>query len=709
MNAYIKMAIVLLTLGLSPFMLLSQERTDTPAVTDSVANDSIGESGISRYLEEIVVKADAVIRDGNTIKAYPTKRDRSMTPDIVGILANMSLPEIVVNPMGGPVRTIGGETVEIFVDFMPVSGDDLKSIRPQDVERIDIIRNPEDPRFQGKPVVANYIMKKYEYGGYTRLHTEQNVLIYSGDLTAFSRMTYKRMTFDLTAGSYYYDCDTRKGTEGEFRYLFPDLELTKKSTISSSHANLSNPRVRFRAAYNHGGTSISNDIGFSYVKNDGFSEGETEYSDLYGREKYRTTSDFIIKRLYWNGIYNFMLPNDFYLSLYGNSNWVLNDDYSEYASGNNPPIVNDNSENRFSLNGGAGAGRQFGKMSITASAEVNWEHDRMDYRSMMNQSVTNSSLTVNPDLSLGFEFGKLQLYPNAHASWKLQRVNDYADARWAGGVEIPIAFRLDRRQFLYISPAYDMTAPSVASLSPVIVRQTLTDAVTGNEHLGYTSRVNGEVAYSYYFGPWLTAAVDIMAKHEMSPIIPIYTPGTAPDLGHVMIRGFENNGTMTRIDANISLRGNYLNNRLQVYLWAYGGKAIRTGLYARQRWMSKFYASVTYNISSFRISAFYHSPYRDCTPVADYMHSSSYGITGAWGWKDLYVEVGAYNMFGKSGIESTSTWYGNNYHGTEMTLGALKSTPLISCKITYSFSYGKKTDRSDELKELEKGTGNFLK
>lgn len=229
MNAYIKMAIVLLTLGFSPTIVPAQEKAASTAVTDSVVTDSINEPGISRDLEEIVVKADAVVRDGNTIKAYPTKRDRSMTPDLVGILYNMALPEIVVDPTGGSVKTIGGENVDIFVDFVPVSEDAIKSLRPQDVERIDIIRNPEDPRFAGRRIVANYIMKKYEYGGYTRVNTLQNVLLYSGDLTLFSRMTFKRMTFDLTAGSYYYDCDDREGAEGEFRYRFPDMELTKKA------------------------------------------------------------------------------------------------------------------------------------------------------------------------------------------------------------------------------------------------------------------------------------------------------------------------------------------------------------------------------------------------------------------------------------------------------------------------------------------------
>ena len=124
--------------------------------------------------------------------------------------------------------------------------------------------------------------------------------------------------------------------------------------------------MRFRAAYNHAGTSISNDVGFSYVRNDEATEGETEYSRLYGNEKYRTSSDYSIRRLYWNGNYSFQLPNDFALYVNGNSNWVLNDDRSEYASGDNPAIINDNSENRFSINGGVNAGKQFGKFSVGA-------------------------------------------------------------------------------------------------------------------------------------------------------------------------------------------------------------------------------------------------------------------------------------------------------------------------------------------------------
>ncbi len=111
----------------------------------------------------------------------------------------MNIPDVIVNPITKEATSAGGETISMFIDFLPASAQQIREIRPQDIERIDIIHSPDDPRFQNARVVANYIMKKYLYGGYTKVDGTQKFMPYYGNYGLYSKFSYKKMTYDLSA------------------------------------------------------------------------------------------------------------------------------------------------------------------------------------------------------------------------------------------------------------------------------------------------------------------------------------------------------------------------------------------------------------------------------------------------------------------------------------------------------------------------------
>ncbi len=63
-----------------------------------------------------------------------------------------------------------------------------------------------------------------------------------------------------SAGTYHYEDCHRKGSEGEFLYRFPDLELARRAFSLHLTANSLEPQSEIRATYNHSGTTISNDM-----------------------------------------------------------------------------------------------------------------------------------------------------------------------------------------------------------------------------------------------------------------------------------------------------------------------------------------------------------------------------------------------------------------------------------------------------------------
>lgn len=122
------------------------------SVAPGISSSDTDSLGIKGYdLQEVVVTAKNVIRKGNRIELYPDKRDRRFAAGGADVLHNMNIPEISINPQNGSVTYADGEAVSMFIDFQPASTQQVADLRPQDIERIDIIRSPEDPRFQGGP------------------------------------------------------------------------------------------------------------------------------------------------------------------------------------------------------------------------------------------------------------------------------------------------------------------------------------------------------------------------------------------------------------------------------------------------------------------------------------------------------------------------------------------------------------------------------
>jgi len=113
----------------------------------------------------------------------------------------MAIPQLSLS-IGDNVTTASGKPVDIFIDYLPASEQDLAGMRMTDVKKVEYYDYPDDPRFDGKAHVVNFVMQKYEYGGYVKALGWENTSN-TGQLSLFSKLQYKRMTFDIAAGYFY--------------------------------------------------------------------------------------------------------------------------------------------------------------------------------------------------------------------------------------------------------------------------------------------------------------------------------------------------------------------------------------------------------------------------------------------------------------------------------------------------------------------------
>ncbi len=178
----------------------------------ALAQNEVPDSIMNQELNEIVVEADRMHMTVNKVSYSPTKQQRNASANGTMLLQQLAIPQLTVDALSGIVTMNTGEPVTFFIDGVPVSENDVADMNTRDVIRVEILDHPTDPKFRNSAHVVNYIMQKYEYGGYTKLNTTEMFLsCFSSYNTLNSKMVYKKMTFDARA-YYQYTNSNHNGT-----------------------------------------------------------------------------------------------------------------------------------------------------------------------------------------------------------------------------------------------------------------------------------------------------------------------------------------------------------------------------------------------------------------------------------------------------------------------------------------------------------------
>lgn len=176
--------IVFFILTLLPFMVWGQ----------TIDEDTIASI---HSLNEIVVEAQMQRTSAKSSTYLPGKNQKNAAQNAVSLLGLMSIPEIDIDPVSNVVKTAAGEDVSIFIDFVPATKEDLQGMKTTDVKKVEYYHYPSDPRFQNTRYAINFIMQKYEWGGYTKINADKSFGVNRTEAYLYSKMTYKAMTFDI--------------------------------------------------------------------------------------------------------------------------------------------------------------------------------------------------------------------------------------------------------------------------------------------------------------------------------------------------------------------------------------------------------------------------------------------------------------------------------------------------------------------------------
>ena len=228
-------------------------------IAQTEAPDSIK----TQNLDEVVVEAQLQRTNAQKSTYIPTVKQKNASQSGADLIDQMGIPQLKVT-LGNSVETNSGKPVAVFIDFIPATENDLKAMRMSDVKKVEYYEYPSDPRLQGNPYVVNYIMAKYEYGGYVKGFNHTNLLSSSEQLLGNVRLQYKKMTYDLMGYGWGMTND-HYGSELTETYRLPQpdgsvKEFDRYSNTTSSKERRQQYFTAFKATYNSDKIQASSQI-----------------------------------------------------------------------------------------------------------------------------------------------------------------------------------------------------------------------------------------------------------------------------------------------------------------------------------------------------------------------------------------------------------------------------------------------------------------
>lgn len=682
------------------------------SAANSMAQTAQTDTIKTQELDEIVVEARNQ-RLGAQVSTYiPTDKQKNASQTASDLLNRMAIPQLRVSP-SSEITDLAGKSVDVFINFLPASENDLEGMRMQDVKQVEYYDYPADPRFQGKAHVVNFIMQKYEYGGYVKaygLETTGN----SGQMSLFGKLQYKRMTFDVATGvSYINQSHTGRDTYETYRLPQPDgaTEVFERNSIQE------NARIRkrkfwptFKATYSTDKITIQNVIGANFNHLPICNEtGYITYSpEVAARTDYSDNSTDRVNSLSYKGYWNFILNDKNTLTFFP--------EYAYSHTGTNSLYIEENVGRYY--NAAKDDSHQFSGNLIYSHSFGGWGNLNTMLQSIIISNSTSYSGTANikddahtyrvgPGLKYSISKGNLYGMVGLGLHWDRQEYLDYKEISAAPWIDFSLQYSMNdhhsiRSEFHHVKPI-----PSSNYRSSAIIKSNPLMSYTGNPNLvsyksydagvNYSFIPNNRFSISAFASTWI---VDNRYVYDYEPtptgiLRTIKQPGGSFSKwtygAYATIRLFNRNLQLTAQINGISVNNGEPYNLIKTHF--------------------EFAFQANYYLNNWTFSGLYYSPrgYPDGCMVGTWMKKKSYYMLQA-GWSDSCWNVQLRLAdFAKWNWESNeSIMHSQYYDKTEQTY-SINDHAFAQLSVTYTFGFGKKIKHGDEASQQSGVNSGILK
>ncbi|MDE6332064.1 MAG: outer membrane beta-barrel protein, partial [Muribaculaceae bacterium] len=559
-------------------------KADSLVVADSVNTETL-------ILSEFTVegRTQKVIKHG--VEYTPDKQSKKFAQDANTLLMRMQIPTLSISPISMEVKTLAGEGVSYFIDYRPASAQDISGLLPKDVERVQVLDYPEDPRFQSSAHVVNFIMRKLEWGGYTKINAMGKTLASDfGSLNVYSKFAYRKWTFNAYAGG---NMSHNNKNESFHEEAYRDIDFGGRHFDELKRYTVDNPGNAVKrnsqwaglaALYQKGNNWMFHSVSFSRNA----SPSNRSETDVYFSDD---TSDNIVSTTQnhsqsistgANGSYFFALPSDNTISATWTMNYSANRRFSGYALNGFRPITNDARESVFSPTGDISYSKKFLTYNTFRVSAMTYNSI---YRTNYFGSYTGQQDLVSSENMLFLEYMRnwtcgLYLYSRVGFSYVHGRVNGVSTLnQWNPRLGLQLQYRINSKNSASIDFWWGNSHPNPSTTNTAIVQVDELNWIQGNPNLKNTLFVSSSASYNFI--PTNKFALSAVLKYEGNPdkqALEYYTLGGHDGLIHRTVNSGSAHEYSARVQGSLKL----FNNSLFVIANVAARKVVLTGIDAQQ-------------------------------------------------------------------------------------------------------------------------------
>lgn len=680
----------------------------------SVQADEPQDTTNAHALEEVTVEARAATADAQGLTFTPSKRIKESAQNAYDLVRLMQMPQISVGP-GGDMKTVSGGELSIYVNGLPASPEELSSMKTSDVLKVEYLDHPADARYQGKAHVLNYVLRQYEWGGYTRI-TGGGVALNKGAGWAdlFSRFTHGRMTYDFYA-QYQYINSHHEGTLSRetfgLRRDGEPLNAVRSTDVDYSRFRRTRVPLTLRALYNTKRFQMTNELGFSYTDIPANLQSGRLGIDIMRNADYRFSDSQTARTrsVKYSGFGILTLREGLSLSFRPYFSYTHAANGSLYSTDNpaDRPIIRDNREQSVNTGLQLAISKQFARgLGISGGILGFYSYNKVHYLGTV--SFIDRLPIYGFEPYFRFTLSKKKIYLSAHASyrWHEQELNHVKKVQMFPRLDLYAAFSPSSSHRLSAAAYIASTSADINNLSAGVQRSNEFLYVTGNPGLKEWYAIYWNMAYTWIPSNRLSASAFANYYCNFSPAVNVFTQ-YADGMG--VLRGIENNGYNQNF---------FLGAKLSYSPWP----VLRLSgslMFAAQKIRGLYHInnnSLTWNLSAdIFLGKFYLTPYvfSNGRVLSEFLPTLAkskieYGMYIGWSHGAWNLRFQMADIFRSSWRNYPTTFSSPLYSFAQETI-CTDTRRNISLTATYTIGYGKHVDRSQEAGAISDNKSAVLK
>lgn len=677
--------------------------------THILENDSVNVS----ELDEIVIEGNGQYFTAKGAVYTPTASQKNSSFSAVDLIDRMGIPQLNSRPDGTAVSDKFGNTVPIFINYVSATPDDINGLRTSDVVKVQYLENSDDPRFGGEQKVVNILVRTYEYGGYTKLYVSEHILAgLASEARVNSKFSYRKMTYDiyLSARNWNYHHD---GTDS--RTIFRGVDAVKYGDDPSREQKMRNGHlvqeqypVSFRAIYGSDRMSIRNTVGYNFHAVDKRRQNGTLkwIPSTGGDMEYSSMSPEHSNTFNYNGYWQFSLPGKHNIIVspsftYGNTNGSY-----RYETDSPMLISRESKDKSYHWTTDLYWFKKHRANTFQVSLSYEGQHDRTCYVTDRSIEDIYDWMMFNLEIGYWLSLQNLTLSSRLGYNWSHSRMSQYKEVGMKPYAQLSANYRITQKHSLQAYIRYDLAnAPATFKSNETFQLNELL-FYTGNPYLSKYDKFDINLGYGFIPGNRFSMYVYGRYRLYLDKVTTLYEPYLD---GKAIRRRYVNDGTFSTATVGIDMTCRLLNRSLQLSVNPEINVMRLTGDYSRSLTPFTLNARASYYIGEFYVAASYRTRSRqfDYRKNATVSYPDSYSVSGGWGNGIWSVRLSLNNIFrtdwkwGTTEIDMPDYYdrtihYGQSGHGS------------ISLNVAYTFGYGRRINRDNELNSVERSRTAIL-